>query len=336
MKKREKTMLFIVLLACVCGGLALLRPGSTQAAEKMSVDRIVVSGGSIGGTSNLSANALAAVIFKYCNIPTTITSNSTFTQITVLQNKEADISTAVGYQALDAYNGSWKGKPYPELRTLLQSNSQIFHFIVLKGSSIQSFQDLKGKRVVVGKRGFFSEDITKRIHTALGLEYGKFFTPVNLGHADASAGLVNGKVDAYVVMSNFPQPEVSELTESHACRVLGLGKDDLAKVVAKYPDLIPVTIPAKTYKGMDKDAQSIIGWMFYSCDKRLPDDVAYCATKSFFENLDNAGIHYAELKKYKIKDIESFTSAPYHKGALRYFKEKGLKVKDAMVPAEAK
>ena len=121
MKKCKETMLFIVLLVCLCAGLALLRPGSAQAAENMSVDRLVVSGGTIGGTSNLSANAMASVIFKYCKIPTTITANSTFAQISVLQSKEADIATAVGYQAYDAYSGSWKGTPYPEVRTLLLS-----------------------------------------------------------------------------------------------------------------------------------------------------------------------------------------------------------------------
>lgn len=307
-----------------------------DAAETSTVDRLTVSGGSIGGTSNLSANALAAIIFKYCGTPTSITANSTFTQVTVLQSKEANISTAVGYQALDAYKGAWKGDPYPDLRTLFQSNSQVYHYFVLKGSPIQGFMDLKGKRVVVGKKGFFAEDMTKRIHTALGLEYGKFFTPVNIGHSDASAALINGKVDAYVVMSNFPQPEAMELTESHPCKVLGLTKDEINKVVGKFPDLIRVTIPAGTYKGMDSDAETLIGWMFYSCDKKLPDDLAYCTTKNFFENLDHAAIHYAELKKYNLKDTEKFISAPYHKGALRYFKEKGLKVQDSMIPPEAK
>ena len=87
---------------------------------------------------------------------------------------------------------------------------------------------------------------------------------------------------------------------------------------------------------MDREVQSIMEWMFYTCDKRLPDDVAYCSTKSFFENLDFVGSLYGELKDYKIRDIESFISAPYHKGALRYFKEKKLKVRDVMIPPEAK
>jgi len=316
--------------------IALAATGPADAAEKMSMDRLTVSGGTIGGTSNLSANAIAAVIFKYCKIPTSITANSTFAQVSVLQKKEADIATAVGYQVYDAYKGTWKGTPYPDVRVLLQSNMQVYHYVTLKKSPIRNFMDLKGKRVVVGKKGFFAEDVTKRIHTALGLEYGKFFTPMFLGHSDAAASLVNGTVDAYVVMSNFPQPQVTEMAESHDCNVLGLGKEIAEKVDAKDPNLAKITIPAKSYKGMDKEADTVTAWMFYTTDKRLPDDVAYCATKNFFDNLEYAGVHYAELKNYKLKDIEGFTSAPYHKGALRYFKEKGLKIRDAMIPPEAK
>ena len=321
-------------IAAAVIGLVAMDPA--DAAEKLSKDRLIVSGGTIGGTSNLSGNAMASVIFKYCKIPTTITANSTFAQVSVIQKKEADIATAVGYQAYDAYKGLWKGAPYPDVRILLQSNMQVYHFITMKKSPIQNFMDLKGKRVVVGKKGFFAEDVTKRIHNALGLEYGKFFTPLFLGHSDAAASLVNGTIDAYVVMSNFPQPQVTEIAESHDCNVLGLGREIMDKVVGKDPNLTKITIPAKSYKGMDKSADTVTAWMLYAADKSLPDDIAYCATKSFFDNLDYASVHYAELKNYKLKDIEGFTSAPYHKGALRYFKEKGLKIPDVMIPPEAK
>lgn len=322
----------IISLVLVAGFLSI----HPAAAETSTKDQIVVSGGSIGGTSNLSANALAAIIFKYCNVPTSIVANSTFGQVTALQHKETDIATAVGYQVSEAYNGTWKREPYPDARVLFQCNRQVYHFVTIKGAGIKNYYDLKGKRVAVGKRGFFAEDVTKRVHKALGLKYGKFFKPVFMGHSDAAAALINGNIDAYMVMSNFPQPRVTEMTESHDCEVNGLGKELTKEVLLKDPNLNHATIPATSYKGMDEDVETVCAWMFYTTDKSLPDDIAYCATKSFFENLDYAGVHYSVLQTYKLEDVEKFSTAPYHKGALRYFEEKGLKIPGSMIPPEAK
>jgi uncharacterized protein len=334
MKSECPTCAKIVSLICLALVVGLLS-ANPAAADATAEKGVIVSGGSIGGTSNLSANALAAVIFKYCNVPTSIVANSTFGQVTALYNKETDIATAVGYQVIEAYNGTWKRKPYPDARVLFQCNQQVYHFITLKSAKINNFYDLKGKRVAVGKRGFFAEDVTKRVHKALGLKYGKFFKSVFLGHSDAAAALINGNIDAYVVMSYFPQPRLTEMAESHDCNIKGLGKEISEKVLSNDPNLNPVTIPATAYKGMDADVETVSAWMFYTTDKSLPEDVAYCATKSFFENIDYASVHYAVLKTYKLEDIEKFSTAPYHKGALRYFKEKGLNIPAAMIPPEA-
>ena len=329
---RCAVMVGLIAAAFLCFGSI----GPADAAEPSAKDQLIVSGGTIGGTTNLAANALAAVIYRFCKIPTSITTNSSMGQITALRKKEADIVTGVGYQAYDAYTGALKGGPYTDVRTLFQCTEQQYYFVTMKKSPIRSFMDLKGKRVVVGKKGFFAEDVTRRIHVALGLEYGKFFTPLFLGHGDASASLVNGTVDAYVVMAAIPQPTVAEIAESHDCNVLALGKDIMEKVVSKDPNFAKAVIPAGAYKGMDKEAYSVTAWFFYNADKRLSDDIAYCTTKNFFENLDFAATNYVKIKNFKLKDIEEFMSVPYHKGALRYYKEKGLKIPDGMIPPEAK
>ena len=336
MEKIKKCVSVSVVVAFVAFAMVLALGGTALAKKKLSINRMTVSGGSIGGTSNLSANSLAAVAYKFCKIQGTITSNSTFTQVKVLQSDEADIATVVGYQAYDAYKGEWKGKPFPDLRVMFQCNGQTYHFVVMKDSGIKTWMDLKGKRVVVGKRGFFAEDITKKIHKALDLPYGKFFTPVNLGHSEAEAALVNGRVDAYVVMSKAPQSKVVQLTESQPCRVLGLTDKMIDKVIAKFPYLLETIIPANIYKGQTKEIKTIVGWMMFGTTKKFPEDVVYAITKAFWEHQDFAAIHYAAMGKYKLKEVQRFLAAPYHKGALKYFKEKGLKVRADMIPPEAK
>jgi TRAP-type uncharacterized transport system substrate-binding protein len=47
-------------------------------------------------------------------------------------------------------------------------------------------------------------------------------------------------------------------------------------------------------------------------------------------------MQWAALGEYEIEDIPLFVTAPYHVGALRYFKERGLKIPTVMVPPGSK
>lgn len=336
----KKNILHIITLILVLGLFFLNVHFACIAQEKSklgySVNRLTFSGGTIGGTSNLMANGLSAIGYKYLGIQGTVISNPTMTQVLVLQEKEADISTMVGYQGYFAYHNTsqWNREGFPELRTLLQGNRTTWHFAVMANSPIKDIKDLVGKKVVVGKKGFFSEDATKYLFEALNLDYSAI-KPVYLGHPDAMAALLTGKVDAYAVVSDPPQPTFTQLTQGHNVRIIGLTEKELELAIQKWPGSEPTIITGGTYKGNDKDILAPASWMLYGCRNELPEDVAYGLTKEFWENKEFAGLQWAKLATYKLEDVPKFKTAPYHIGAYKYYKEKGLDIPEIMIPPEA-
>jgi len=338
MKKYKVRNLIILMLVLSIVFLSLSTGVLAEKSKKgFSINTLTYSGGTIGGTSNLMANGLSAIGYKFLAIQGTVVSNPTMTQVMVLQENEADISTIVGYQGYFAYNGApeYKGKPFPELRILFQGNRTAWHMAVLEGSPIYDIRDLKGKRVVVGKKGFFSENATKYLFSALGFSYNEI-TPVYLGHGDAMAALLSHKVDAYVVISDPPQPTLTQLAQAHKVRIIGLTEEEMKKALIGFPGCIRFIIPGGTYKGNEKDILCPVSWMFYGCRSDLPEDVVYGLVKAFWENQDFAGLQWSKLADYKIEDIPDFKSAPYHIGAYKYYKEKGLVIPEDMIPPEAK
>jgi TRAP transporter TAXI family solute receptor len=79
------------------------------------------------------------------------------------------------------------------------------------------------------------------------------------------------------------------------------------------------------YKGVDKDVETYaVKATFVTSDKQDPV-VVYDVVKTVFENLDKFRASHAAFKFLTPKAMLGGLSAPLHKGALRYYKEKGLK-----------
>ena len=98
-------------------------------------------------------------------------------------------------------------------------------------------------------------------------------------------------------------------------------------------------IPANTYKGQINGSEDVAtGTVTFqiALNKAQPEERAYRMTKLTWENL-------AEIKKTAvtlntINEKSPFTGVnmPLHKGAVRYYREKGIKIPGRLIPPEAK
>ena len=87
------------------------------------------------------------------------------------------------------------------------------------------------------------------------------------------------------------------------------------------------TIPAATYKGMDKDAKNNTVWNIMAVNASMPDDLAYKLTKTMLEKRDDLALVHKEALNIKPEwQTTNRAGIPWHPAALKYFAEKGLKV----------
>ena len=99
----------------------------------------------------------------------------------------------------------------------------------------------------------------------------------------------------------------------------------IAKVTKKHPFLMPYTITKGSYSKQDLDVKTIADGNFLVVNERLPEKAAYDMVKIFIEKKE-------DIMKVTPQAVD-FTPQksgvgiiPFHKGAAKYFKEKGISV----------
>ena len=95
---------------------------------------------------------------------------------------------------------------------------------------------------------------------------------------------------------------------------------------AKYGKLYSAgKIPASVYPGMDKDNANTEVWNIIVTGNKMSDDDAYNIVKTLVEKKADLVAVHKEAESFSLDNqVASRTPVPFHPGALRYFKEKGV------------
>ena len=104
--------------------------------------------------------------------------------------------------------------------------------------------------------------------------------------------------------------------------------DAADKMRAKYgPLYVKDTIAAKSYPGQDKVNANIAVWNILVVNEKTPEKVVYDIVKTMFEKkADLVAVHKDASFLSLDNQLTGGSPIPFHPGALKYFKEMGLKV----------
>ena len=105
--------------------------------------------------------------------------------------------------------------------------------------------------------------------------------------------------------------------------------DLAAKMREKYgPIYVTGVIPANTYPGQNKEVSIAVVWNILVCNESLAENLVYDITKTLLEHRNELVAVHKDASYITLQNQASGGSPiPFHAGALRYFKEKGLKIK---------
>jgi TRAP transporter TAXI family solute receptor len=232
--------------------------------------------------------------------------------------------------AKDAISGEdkFKGKPI-DLRTLLILYPNLMHVATVESSGIKTMQDLKGKRVSTGSPGSATEVMAFRLLEAAGLDPNKDVKRERLSVAESVNAVKDRKIDAFFWVGGLPTAAVTDLANSPGMKIVMV--DTSAEVPAmnkKYGNLyFPSVISKQTYSGMAKDNNVAAVANILVVSSAMSDAEAYKIVKAIFDNQLELVRSHAEYRNVKLEYQKAgSTPVAYHPGALKYFKEKGIKV----------
>lgn len=216
-----------------------------------------------------------------------------------------------------------KGDPaFDDIRALFPIPSLTMHFVVRADSGIESFADLEGKTILLGK-GTFSATEGEKYLNLFGLEGKVTLADVEL--SNAVPALKNGQIDGFVTAGSFPAPNVIEAAASMGVKVLSLSEDQIA--ATKRSRLV---IPAGTYAGQDADITTTSLSVGAFTTTKMDEETAYQLTKTFWEGKASMG---AAAPWWNGVDagLMGAINVKFHPGAIRYYKEAGIALSDAQM-----
>jgi len=316
---------FIGLLAA-CAALAL--PAVAQ--EKINLS---IATGGTGGVYYPLGGGMANVLSKF--VPgmsaTAEVTGGSVANLQLIGTGKPYIGLSMTDAALDAYKGEdkFKGKKV-EVRTLMILYPNRMHVVTVEGTGINKMADLKGKRVSTGSPGSATEVMAFRVIEAAGLDRDKDMTRERLGVAESVNAVKDKKIDAFFWVGGLPTAAVTDLASTPGTKIKLI---DHAETVAgmnkKYGQLyVEDVIPRTTYSGMAADNKQATVMNILVSNANLSDQAAYDIVKTIFDKRADLIAVHKEAENFKFENQKAAASPiPWHPGALKYFNEKGVKLK---------
>ncbi|MEI6154340.1 MAG: TAXI family TRAP transporter solute-binding subunit [Deltaproteobacteria bacterium] len=317
---------FLKLTGIAGAAVLLSNPADVFAQAKK---RISIATGGMGGVYFVMGGAIASVLTKYAGVEAAAEVTAASVDNCKLVNaKKSDLGIVMADVGYDAYKGvgNFKNKPIP-IRALGILYANLMHIVVPEGK-IKNVTDLKGKRVSTGAPGSGTEVKALRVLEAYGLNPDKDIKRERLGASESAGALKDGKVDAYFWDGGVPTSSVLDISATPGMTIRLLAHDDaIPKMVAKHgPVYYKSVIPKKIYSGVDYDVPVAAVGNLLIAHQDLDENMVYNILKAMFDHQKDLVAVHKEAIHITLQNMTSGSPIPYHKGAQKYYKEKGINV----------
>jgi uncharacterized protein len=292
-----------------------------------------IATGGTGGVYYPLGGGMAAVLSKYVQgmQATAEVTGGSVANLQLIGTGKPYLAMTMVDAGLDALKGQDKftGKPVP-VRTLMVMYPNRMHVVTIEGTGITKMADLKGKRVSTGSGGSATEVMAFRVIEAAGLDKDKDMKRERLGVAESGNALKDRKIDAFFWVGGLPTAAVSDLAHSPGVKVKLVDHADLVdKMNKKYGNLyVQDRIPKETYRGMDADNRQATVMNLLVAHQNMDEKTAYNIVKAVFDHRDELIRVHKEAENFKLENQKTAAAGgiPWHPGAVRFFKEKGVKL----------
>jgi TRAP transporter TAXI family solute receptor len=293
---------------------------------------VTIGTGGVTGVYYPAGGAISRVVNKkYDEYKLKVTVESTggsVFNINAVLSGDLEFGIAQSDRQYQAYKGEaeWKDRgAQTDLRAVFALHSEAVTLLAADDTGISTIFDLKGKRVNIGEPGSGNRGNAIDALASAGLDWEKDLVAEGIKPVESAKLLLDGRIDAYFYTVGHPNGSFMEATAGTR-KVHFVPIESVDELIRKYPFYAKTVIPVALYPNAtntrDVPTYGVKATLVTSA--KVPERVVYIVTKELFENLEEfKGLHPAFGALTKENMLEG-NSAPYHDGALKYYREVGL------------
>ena len=257
-----------------------------------------------------------------CTAPST---GGSVANINAIKSGDQTMGVAQSDQQFYGYNGEASfDEPYEKLRAVFSVHPEPFTVVARAGANIETFEDLKGKRVNIGNPGSGQRATMDVVMEAAGWTTDDFSLASELKATEQAQALCDNKIDAFVYQVGHPNGSIQEAFSSCDSNFVDVEGDYIDQLNEENDFYSKATIPASLYEGVEEDTNTFGVRATFVTSADVPEDTVYQVVKAVFDNFDRfKRLHPAFGNLDPEEMISAGLSAPLHPGAEKYYQEQG-------------
>ena len=322
-RRSVAAILAAALVAAACNPQELARRAGART-------RLSIATGGTGGVYYPYGGAIARVITEH--LPhveaTAEVTAASVDNLKLVRDHKSDIAFTLAdtLDAAVAGRGAFARRGPVPARVLAVLYDNYTHLVASGRSGVARVADLAGKHVSIGAAGSGTELIATRVLRAAGLDPGRDITPVSLGVAQSVDAIKDRKIDAFFWSGGVPTASVLDLASTSGLAWRLVPNDDVLDALqrAHGPSLYArLIVRQRAYPGLSGDVAVVGVSNLLVVHEDMPEQLAYDITRLLFERQADLAAVHAEAKQLNLARATAAAPAPFHPGAIRYYRERG-------------
>lgn len=290
-------------------------------AAGLETNIVTIATGGASGPYNIIGSTLAETYSTEYDVNSrTQTTGASVENVNLIKEDKIEMAFTMSDVVSQAVEGA-EGftEPTDKISQVAALYPNYVQIVTTADSGIETFEDLRGKRIAVGDQNSGVEVNARTLLEGYGITYDDIDVDY-LGYAEAADGLRAGQIDAAFLTSGLPNASLLELSETLDIQMVSIAPEDVERVAADQSYFIPLEIPAGTYGNEEAiPTAAIMNALVVHSD--MSEDDVYKLTKTFFENLDTLENSHQAAADITLEAAQEGLVAPLHPGAQRYYDE---------------
>jgi uncharacterized protein len=318
-----------VFAACL---LAIGASTSVPAANPDWPKSLTLATASPGGVFYVYGEAVAKVLAESLKIDVNpLPTQGSGHNVKLVESGVAQLGLLTMGVGLQGWNGTgdWTGgQRYRKMRALFPMYGSPFQFVTLRRSGITTVAQFNNRNVGVGPRVGSEAVYVPAVLAAIGISAKFGYGPWD----DVAVDLLEGRHDALVASGGAPFPALKRVEAREPLVFVSLTPEEIEAIRKAMPELTISEIGSGVYTSLDKTYTTVAQYTFGIGRDDLPDELVYQLVKAVFENQPRLVKATSTASETVPQNAVKDTFLPFHPGAVRYYREIGIKIPDELAP----